>query len=163
MNAAQIGQRLAEACAQQPEPSRFGASLLPRDWPLLASILERRLLAPGELLMRRGESDGRAWILQEGQLQVYMPAQATPVTRPPQRIAMLGPGALIGEPALFAPTPRVAHVEAVGPGVAWALPLPKLLALAHSAPLLVLEVMRSAGAVMAHRMRDNLERGMPLT
>lgn len=157
-----IGERLRAACALQPEPTRFGAGLLRQDWPRLASILEKRALAPGELLLRRGESDGRAWLLEEGQLQVWVPLQGASATRPPMRIATLGPGALIGEPALFAPTPRVANVEALGPALAWALPLPRLLALAPSAPLFVLEVMRSAGAVMAQRMRDNLERGMPV-
>jgi hypothetical protein len=44
----------------------------------------------------------------------------------------------------------------------WALPAQRLHALAAAAPGLVLEVLRAAGAVMAWRMRANLERGLPV-
>jgi CRP-like cAMP-binding protein len=56
----------------------------------------------------------------------------------------------------------MAHVEAVTPCAVWAISSPRLQALADQSPGLVLEVLRAAGAVMAWRMRANLERGIPV-
>ena len=77
------------------------------------------------------------------------------------RVATLGEGAMLGEPALFGAVPRMAHVEAVTGSVVWSLCARRLHLLAGEAPALVLEVLRAAGAVMAARMRANLERGIP--
>lgn len=136
----------------------FAARLSMDEWRLLASAMHRRELRAGELLVRRGDTDAQAYLVELGQLQVFVTGG------PPRshRIATLREGALIGEPGLFGDTPRMAHVEAVTPCAVWALPAPRLQALADKAPGLVLEVLRAAGAVMAWRMRANLERGIPV-
>jgi CRP/FNR family cyclic AMP-dependent transcriptional regulator len=136
----------------------FRVQLTPAQWQCLGHVLQRRELPAGELLLRRGDADRCAYLLEAGQLQVFVTGG------PPRshRIATLQPGALVGEPALFASATRMAHVEAVTPCVVWKLCAQKLHALAHEAPALVLEVMRAAGEVMAVRMRANQERGIPM-
>jgi CRP-like cAMP-binding protein len=57
----------------------------------------------------------------------------------------------------------MAHVEAMTRCVVWSLSATRLRSLSGEAPGLVLEVLRAAGSVMALRMRDNLERGVPAT
>jgi CRP/FNR family transcriptional regulator, cyclic AMP receptor protein len=137
----------------------FSALLSAAQWLHLATALERRELHPGELLMRRGETDAAAYFVQAGELQVFVTGG------PPgsHRIATLRAGALVGEPALFVDLPRMAHVEAMSACVVWALPAAGLQRLGAEAPELALTVLRGAGAVMAARMRANLERGIPIS
>jgi CRP-like cAMP-binding protein len=149
---------LVEAVQAQSGEDAFAARLSPEQWRQLGTALERRELDVGELLLRRGEVETWAYLVERGRLQVFV------VGGPPHshRIATLHPGSLVGEPGLFAATPRMAHVEAMTPCVVWSLGARRLHELAAAAPALALEVLRAAGAVMAVRMRANLERGIPL-
>jgi len=150
---------LVRAVEARSDEDAFPARLSAADWQQLATALERRELQPGELLLRRGDTDECAYLVESGRLQVFV------VGGPPRshRIATLHEGTLVGEPGLFAAAPRMAHVEAMTPCVVWALSARRLQELAAAAPMLVLEVMRAAGALMAARMRANLERGIPVT
>ncbi len=134
-----------------------GLRLPPAQWQQLAGALERRALDAGSTLLRRGDVDACAYFVESGCLQVFVTGG------PPSshRIATLGAGAVIGEPGLFAAVPRMANVEAMTSCVVWALPAQRLHAMAAEAPALVLAVLCAAGAVMARRMRANLERGIP--
>jgi CRP-like cAMP-binding protein len=128
-------------------------------WERFGSILDRRELATGDLLVHRGARDTQAYLLESGQLQVFVSGG------PPgsHRIATLSAGAIVGEPVLFVDAPRSASVEALTPCVVWALVKDSLDALAHTEPQIALAFLRAAGAVMAVRMRANLERGIPTT
>ena len=118
----------------------------------------RHSLRAGDLLIRQGDADRSAYLLEQGNLQVFV--TGGPPGR--QRIAILRPGSLVGEAGLFAEVPRSANVEAMTPCVVWVLSAARLEELCARAPSLALQVMRAAGAVMAVRMRDNLVRGVPL-
>jgi CRP/FNR family transcriptional regulator, cyclic AMP receptor protein len=99
------------------------------------------------------------YFLAQGTMQVFVSGG------PPgaSKVAILRPGAILGEPSLFADGPRMANVEAMTPGVIYALRLPRLEEMAARIPALALEVLRAAGAVMAIRMRSNLANRMPMT
>jgi CRP/FNR family transcriptional regulator, cyclic AMP receptor protein len=133
--------------------------LAPPEWQRLGQALERRELQTGDLLVRRGERDRVAYLLQEGVLQAFVSGG------PPgsHRLARLRAGAIVGEPALFVDSERMASVEALTPAVVWALKREQLDALAHDEPRIAIALLQAAGAVMAVRMRANLERGIPLT
>jgi CRP-like cAMP-binding protein len=148
---------LVRAIEGLPLEDRFAPALSPAQWQQLGASMARRELRGGELLLRQGERDRCAYLVEEGLLQVFVTGG------PPgsHRIATLRPGALFGEPALFTDAPRMAHVEAMTPCVVWALQAERLMALAEAFPQLVLTVLQAAGAVMAVRMRANLERGLP--
>jgi CRP-like cAMP-binding protein len=150
---------LIRAVANQKAADALVLSCSAAQWQRLATILERRELATGELLVRRGERDRQAHLVEAGHLQVFVSGG------PPgsHRIATLNAGAIVGEPALFIDAPRSASVEAMTPCVVWTLPGARLDALAQDEPQLVLDILRAAGAVMAVRMRANLERGIPTT
>lgn len=137
----------------------FPVRLSAADWAQLASVMERVELRPGELLLRRGDTGRRAYLVESGQLQVFI----TGGVPRSHRVAMLRGGTMVGEPGLFAATPRMAHVEAAVPSVVWALCAERLLSLSAAAPALVLEVLRAAGVLMTARRRANLERGIPVT
>ena len=136
----------------------FKAGLGAQHWRTLEPYLARHSLRAGDLLIRQGDADRSAYLLEQGNLQVFVTGG------PPRshRLATLREGALVGEPGLFGATPRMAHVEAVTACVVWVLSAQALHGLAERAPGLVLEVLRAAGSVMAWRMRANLERGLPV-
>lgn len=128
-------------------------------WQRLAPGLERRELRGGDLLIRRGDREQVAYLLEQGELQVFVSGG------PPgsHRIARLRAGAIVGEPGLFIDAPRMASVEAMAACTLWALTRERLDALAAAEPGLALAVVHAAGCVMAVRMRANLERGIPMT
>ena len=148
---------LVQAVEALHDDNAFRAQLSAAQWQQLATVMKRREIAAGEMLVQRGDIEPKAYLVESGQLHVFVTGG------PPRshRVAALGAGALLGEPALFGATPRMAHVEAVIPTVVWSLCARRLHELAADAPTLVLEVLRAAGAVMALRMRANLERGIP--
>ena len=76
-------------------------------------------------------------------------------------MAILRAGAVAGEPALFGETPRMAQIEAMSPAVVWALSRARMEEFAQQQPDIAFELLRACGAVMAVRMRANLERGLP--
>jgi CRP/FNR family transcriptional regulator, cyclic AMP receptor protein len=129
------------------------------EWRRLAPSLERRELRTGDLLVRRGDRDRVAYLLQEGLLQAFVTGG------PPgsHRLARLRAGAIVGEPALFVDGERMASVEALTPTVVWALEHTRLESLAADEPRIAIALLQAAGAVMAVRMRANLERGLPHT
>jgi CRP/FNR family cyclic AMP-dependent transcriptional regulator len=136
----------------------FKAGLGAQHWCTLEPYLARHSLRAGDLLIRQGDADRSAYLLEQGNLQVFV--TGGPPGR--QRIAILRPGSLVGEAGLFAEVPRSANVEAMTPCVVWTLSVARLEELCTRAPSLALQVLRAAGAVMGVRMRDNLVRGAPL-
>ncbi|MEO5734543.1 MAG: cyclic nucleotide-binding domain-containing protein [Rubrivivax sp.] len=128
-------------------------------WRALGAALQRRTLVPGERLMERGDRGDTAFVLESGGLQVFVDGGGI---RPTHRIELLERGAVVGEPALFEPCVRMATVEATCDSVVWGLSAAAFAALMASDPLLGLGLMRAAGAVMARRMRANLDRGLPV-
>ena len=148
---------LVQAVEALHDDNAFKAQLSAAQWQQLAAVMNRREIAASEMLVQRGDVEPKAYLVEGGQIQVFVTGG------PPgsHRVAALGAGALLGEPALFAATPRMAHVEAVSPTVVWSLCARRLHEMAAVAPQLVLEVLRAAGAVMAVRMQANLERGIP--
>lgn len=136
----------------------FKAGLGAAHWQTLAPYLAKHSLRAGDLLIRQGDSDRTAYLLEQGNLQIFV--SGAPPGR--QRIAILRPGSLVGEASLFAEVPRSANVEAMTPCIVWALSVARLEELCARTPALALQIIRAAGAVLAMRMRDNLVRGAPL-
>jgi CRP/FNR family cyclic AMP-dependent transcriptional regulator len=136
----------------------FKAGLGAQQWQTLAQYLARHQLRAGDLLIRQGDTDRSAYFLEQGNLQVF----ASGDLRGRNRVAILRPGALVGEPGLFAEVARSANVEAMTPCVVWALSASRLEEFCARAPTLALQVLRAAGAVMAIRAHANLTRGEPL-
>ncbi len=137
----------------------FRARLNLEQWRLVGQYLTRHELRAGDLLIKQGDNDRSMYFLGQGSLQVFTTGGAPGSSR----LAILRPGSVVGEPALFTDGPRTANVEAMTACTVWALRGPRLEELAQRSPALALEVTRAAGAVMAVRMRMNLARPMPMT
>jgi CRP-like cAMP-binding protein len=125
-------------------------------WAEFGGFLKEHRLRSGDTLIRHRDLDRNMFLVESGSLQVYVPDGAR---RP---VAILRSGAVVGEPSLFGTAPRMAQVDAMAATVVWVLTRSRFEEILARQPLLGIEVMRTIGAVMAERMRANLERGQPL-
>jgi len=137
----------------------FRPRLTLEQWRLIAPYLTRHEIRAGDLLIKQGDVDRTMYFLEQGSLQIFVTGG------PPgsNRIAILRAGSVAGEPGLFGDSPRMANVEAMTPCIVWALRGPRLEELAQRQPALVLELLRTAGGVMATRMRANLSKQTPFS
>jgi CRP-like cAMP-binding protein len=137
----------------------FRARLNLEQWRTIAPYLTRHDIRSGDLLIKQGDTDRSMYFLAQGSLQVFVTGG------PPgsNRIAILRAGSVVGEPGLFGETARMANVEAMTQCVVWALRGPRLEELAQRSPSLALELLRTAGSVMATRMRANLAKQTPFS
>lgn len=149
---------LVQAVQSLNSSDAFLDALSVRHWQILGPYLARYEVRAGDRLIRQGDTDRCAYLLERGNLQVFV-SGGPPGT---QRIMILRPGSLVGEPGLFAAVPRSADVEAMTPCVVWALALSRLDELCSHAPAVALQFVRAAGAVMAVRAMQNLQSGQPL-
>jgi CRP/FNR family cyclic AMP-dependent transcriptional regulator len=136
----------------------FRARLNAEQWRTIGAYLTQHDIRSGDLLIKQGDTDRSMYFLGRGSLQVFMTGG------PPgsNRIAILRPGSVVGEPGLFIDGPRTASVEAMVPSIVWALRGPRLEELAQRSPALALELVRAAGGVMAARMRSNIAKQTPM-
>ena len=135
----------------------FHARLDPQQWRTLAGYLTRHELRANDLLIRQGDTDRAMYLIAAGTFQVYVPANTNKVSK----VALLRPGSICGEPSLFAAGSRMASVEAMTPSTIWALRFPRFEELSQRVPAIALEVLRAAGAVMAQRIRANMQKQIP--
>ncbi len=75
----------------------------------LAKRMERRSVAPGEVLVRQGEDGDRFYVVLSGLLEVTQESRGS--------IGLLRPGDYFGEVALAMGIPRTASVRVVTPAV----------------------------------------------
>ncbi|RZL09970.1 MAG: cyclic nucleotide-binding domain-containing protein [Rubrivivax sp.] len=153
MDATELVQAIQTLNAEDSFRPRLDA----QQWRAFCQYLTRHELRSGDLLIKQGDHDRTVYFLGQGSLQVFVTGGAPGSSR----IAILRAGAVLGEPGLFADGPRMANVEAMTPCVVWALRLPRFEELAARVPQVAVEVVRAAGALMAQRMRANMQRQIP--
>ncbi|MCA6218484.1 cyclic nucleotide-binding domain-containing protein [Ideonella sp. B7] len=152
-------EQLVEATASLNAADAFRPRFDAKRWAQFGSFLQQHKLRTGDMLVRFHDQDRNMYLLESGSLQVYVPDDGTSKRRP---VAILRPGSVVGEPSMFGDTPRMAQVEAMSPAVVWVLTRPRFEELLARVPDLGIELLRAIGAVMAERMRANLERGQPI-
>jgi CRP/FNR family transcriptional regulator, cyclic AMP receptor protein len=150
-------QQLVQAVTSLNAEDAFRPRLSLDQWRLLDAYLTRHEIRAGDLIIKQGEPDRTMYLLGQGSLQVFV-AGGTPGST---RIAILRPGAVVGEPGLFGDSQRMANVEAMTNCVVFALRGPRFEELASRMPALALELLRAAGSLMAIRMRMMLQKQVP--
>ena len=143
-------------------PDAFRPRIGIEQWRMLTPYLTRHEVRSGDTLLKQGDGDRTMYFLERGNLQVYVTRTAGSQA-PQQKIAILRPGAVVGEGGLFSEGGRMANVEAMTACVVWALRGPRLEELAARLPNLAFELVRAAASVMAVRMRANLEKGIAMS
>jgi SulP family sulfate permease len=144
--------RAAEWC----EAQTLGASAADvHDVPLDAALLryvDRLLLEPGDVLVREGDETDDIYFVESGTLTASVVSEAG-VT---MRIRTMGPGAVIGEVALFTRRPRSASVVAESPCTLHQLSRSALEAMLRDDPDTAARLQRWFAERMADRLSDNL-------
>ena len=74
------------------------------DWRLFEAYLQPFQLRAGDVLIRHLDMDRSLYLLESGTLQVYVPVSATTAAGGRRPVAILRPGAVVGEPSLFGDT-----------------------------------------------------------
>ncbi len=117
--------------------------------PLFAQLSEEDLswiadggqsveLAAGDLLASEGETGDAAFVIVSGELQVVKRSRTAEVP-----IAVLGPGEIVGEMAIFEAQPRNASVRAVGQARVIRIARDEILELLRTRPTATLSMLRT--------------------
>ena len=122
-------------------------------WEMLAPYLVPLNLTASEVLFAEGTLDRNLYMLESGSLSVHYQDSKERI-----RLALVGPGSLVGEGAFFAHRPRRATVQAAAPSRLWCLTALRYTELANRQPALGLALVTMAGQVLARRAGDSRRR-----
>ncbi len=144
---------LMEAIESSPAYDRLPLTLRPAQWEQLAPFLQNLQLTAGQTLMAQGENDRSVYLLESGSLSVHYEDSKGRV-----RLAMVGPGSVVGEGAFFSQLQRAATVQAAGPAQLWLLSPQRWGQLCQTLPAVALQLSQALGQVMARRVANRPKR-----
>ena len=127
--------------------------LNPEQWEVLASYLQPVQLASGQVLFAQGSLDRTLYLVESGSLSIHYEDAKKRL-----RLAIVGPGALIGEGGFFSHRPRSATVQAGGASLLWSLSALRHAELGNRQPAIALQLAMAAGSVLAKRLGDRRRR-----
>lgn len=104
-----------------------------------------RVWKPGEVFFRAGDSGSEMYVIQQGQVEVLVERDGRET-----RIAVLGPGDILGEMAIFEREPRSATVRTLGEVRAITVDRKNLLARISEDPTLAFRLIRT----LSSRLRE---------
>lgn len=102
---------------------------------------ESDVIPAGSIIFKEGDSGNLMYVIQEGEANIIVNGQI---------VETIGPGGIVGEMALIAPSPRSATVTAKTECKVVPIDEGKFKILVHHTPFFALQVMR----VMANRLRN---------
>ncbi len=140
---------LAQAVALNTADEGLNLALLPAQWDLLAGYLLPCTLAPGQVLIARGEEDRSVFLVESGSLSVHFEDEKSRI-----RMALVGSGSVVGEGGFFSHMPRNATVQAAGPCVLWCLTPVRFGELSNRQPTIALPLVMAMAAVLTKRLRN---------
>lgn len=147
-----IGRASGESGLQQDiqlETSDFGLTMESDYLAVLASRMQSRVFAKGDVLCRAGDPSDRLWLLTKGSVSVWDTAAERP-----HRIASIGPGCTVGEMGLLNARPRSAEVRADGDVHAYELTAESLDWILENCPEVGRAVLSSIARQLAERLRS---------
>jgi CRP/FNR family cyclic AMP-dependent transcriptional regulator len=141
--------RLLDAVASNKSDDTLGRFMSPQAWEVLAHYLSPEKVERGHVLISQGALDRALYFVESGVLRVHYGSRNGDL-----QIALLGPGAVVGEGAFFSQIPRNATVQAIQPTVLWALTPGRFDAMSKKDPVTALTLAMALGAVLSTRMLD---------
>lgn len=125
----------------------------PRQWETIADFLQLFTLAAGQELIRQGGTDRSLYFVEEGNLTVHYEDANGRI-----RLAVVGPGAALGEGSFFSRLPRSATVHAATVCKLWRLSAPRFEELSRRHPPVALSLVMALGSVIAVRLQTQRKR-----
>ncbi len=126
LETARLGRTMGEASSSVPYFPMFG-SLGMEGFLRLTSAFEVRRFAAGDRLMQQGKTSDELTLLARGEVVVVLEKPG----KSRSELAVLGPGALLGEMGMVARTPRSATVEARTAGISLVASIDEIEAIAE--------------------------------
>lgn len=144
---------LADAIANSNASDALRCKFSLQNWEILATYMQPFALAGGHVLIEQGANDRTIYFVESGILSVHYEDEKSRI-----RMALVGPGSVIGEGSFFSHQARSATVQASGPCELWCLTPMRFLELCNRQSLLALELTMAMGGVMAKRLYNRPKR-----
>jgi CRP-like cAMP-binding protein len=144
---------LLAAIAQADADDSLNNPLTPAQWDTVSAYLQPYALPAGHVLFSQGASDRTLYLVESGNLSVHYQDEKERL-----RLAIVGPGSVVGEGAFFSMRPRSATVQASAPTKLWALTALRFTELSNRQPAIALGLAMAAGAVLAKRLGNRRRR-----
>lgn len=144
---------LITAIAHGHADDRLAHTLQPAQWDALAPYLQPVTLAQGQVLFSHGDKDRTLYLVESGNLSVHYEDVKGRV-----RLALVGPGAVVGEAGFFSHRPRRATVHAGNVCRLWGLTPARFTELSNRLPEIALALTLASSGVMARRLGNRLRR-----
>lgn len=144
---------LIDAIAQTTAEDSMTNPLTAAQWEVLSSYLLPVVLPAGQVLFSQGATDRTLYLVESGSLTVHYEDEQQRV-----RLAIVGPGSVVGEGAFFSHRPRSATVQAGAPSRLWNLTAIRFTEFANRNPAVALQLVMAIGAVQAKRLSNRRRR-----
>jgi CRP-like cAMP-binding protein len=144
---------LLSAIAQADEEDSMNNPLTPAQWDTISAYLQPYTLPAGHVLFTQGASDRTLYLVESGSLSVHYQDEKERL-----RLAIVGPGSVVGEGAFFSMRPRSATVQTGAPSRLWALTALRFSELSNRQPAIALGLVMAVGAVLAKRLGNRRRR-----
>ena len=146
-------QGLLDAIAQASADDSMTNPLTPAQWDILSSYLLPVVLPAGQILFSQGATDRTLYLVESGSLSVHYQDEKERL-----RLAIVGPGSVVGEGAFFSHRSHSATVQASAPCKLWSLTAIRFTELTNRQPAIALGLVMAAGAVLAKRLGNRRRR-----
>ena len=144
---------LVQAISQAATEDSMGNMLSSEQWDLLLPYLRPMELPVGQVLFAQGTTERTLYLVESGSLTVHYEDEQQRV-----RLAIVGPGSVVGEGAFFSHRPRSATVQAGAPTRLWTLTAIRFAEFANRNPAVALQLVMAIGAVQAKRLANRRRR-----
>jgi CRP/FNR family cyclic AMP-dependent transcriptional regulator len=145
--------QLIAACMQNDSEPALGQHIKTPQWDLLEAYLQPMALAPAQALITKGSNDRAVYFVASGSLTVHREDAAGKV-----RLAIVSPGAAVGEGSFFSHQPRKATVQASGETQVWVLTPIRFTEMCNRQPAAALAVSMALAGLLASRAADKRKR-----
>jgi CRP-like cAMP-binding protein len=144
---------LLSAIAQADADDSMSNPLTPAQWDTVSAYLQPYAVPAGHVLFSQGATDRTLYLVESGSLSVHYQDEKERL-----RMAIVGPGSVVGEGAFFSMRPRSATVQASAPTKLWTLTALRFTELTNRQPAIALGLAMAAGAVLAKRLGNRRRR-----
>ena len=144
---------LLSAIAQADADDSVSNPLTPAQWDTVSAYLQPYAVPAGHVLFSQGATDRTLYLVESGSLSVHYQDEKERL-----RLAIVGPGSMVGEGAFFSMRPRSATVQASAPTKLWTLTALRFTELTNRQPAIALGLAMAAGAVLAKRLGNRRRR-----
>lgn len=144
---------LLSAIAQADADDSMSNPLTLAQWDTVSAYLQPYAVPAGHVLFSQGATDRTLYLVESGSLSVHYQDEKERL-----RMAIVGPGSVVGEGAFFSMRPRSATVQASAPTKLWTLTALRFTELTNRQPAIALGLAMAAGAVLAKRLGNRRRR-----